>query len=508
MTIDSGLREMRSPRKDTRKDKVSSPLEGPAIPSIAPTFFPHRADRNIARDLLQRYADLIDAPQAFLDAATRPLPTCIWINPYKTDPPKAIAALEAIGIPDLEPVAWYPGAYRSRAWRKPGRTLPFACGWYFIQEEIALTAVRLLEPQPGDRVLDLCAAPGGKSAQIAARLGLTGVLVANEFKSPRLPSLHATLHRLGAPNIVTVQHDGRRIPLAAHSFDRVLADVPCSGEGTLRKHLRGSWRPAYSNQSSASAQAQLLDRALQLVKPGGIVVYSTCTFSPLENEAILDAVLGDRGVLEPGDIPGLQGLPGLRQWQGQHYRQDLVCARRFFPHFNDTGGFFVARIRRTEAQLSEMTPTAPEVPGVQPWRDRGVLDWFAERYGLEPSALENFALWTKSERTLWAAPQGCQPLPGLETIGLPFARLQASKTYKPTTTWLQHWGPRLQRNCVELPDRGALETFLAGGDLALSAPCESGFVGTRYGDYHLGCSHYRDGLLRSQFPKHLGSLAL
>ena len=468
-----------------------------------------RHPQGIARDLLARYASLIDDPQAFLEAAARPLPTCIWINPLKTNPQRAIAALQAASVADLEPVAWQPGAYRSLAWRKPGRTLAFACGWYFIQEEIALTAVRLLDPQPGDRVLDLCAAPGGKSAQIAARLGTTGVLVANEFKSPRLPGLHATLHRLGSPNIVTIQRDGRRISLAPHAFDRVLVDVPCSGEGTLRKHLRGSWRPAYSNQSSASAQTQLLDRALQLVKPGGIVVYSTCTFAPEENEAILDAVLGDRGSLELGEIPGLKGLPGLTQWQGRAYRQDLVRARRFFPHFNDTGGFFVARIRRTTAQLSDTIPKSEvqEPQGAKLQRDRAVLHWFAERYGFDAAAWADFNLWTKSEKTLWAAPTVCPPLPGLETIGLPVARLQTSKTYKPTTTWLQRWGSHLRRNCVELPDAAALKGFLAGEDLALNAAdCEPGFVCTRYGEYQLGCSFYRDGLLRSQFPKHLGSL--
>lgn len=470
----------------------------------APTF---SAPRDIARELLARYSCLIDEPQAFLAAVRRPLPVCIWVNPLKTTPEAAIAALAAAGITDLDPVAWHPGAYRSRTWRKPGRTLAFVCGWYFVQEEIALSAVQLLDPQPGDRVLDLCAAPGGKSAQIAARLGATGVLVANEFKGPRLPSLHATLHRLGSPNIVTVQHDGRLLPLVPHSFDKVLVDAPCSGEGTLRKHLRGSWRPAYSNKSSTSAQAQLLDRALQLVKPGGTVVYSTCTFAPEENEAILDAVLGDRGVLEPSEIPSLRGLPGLTQWQGQSYRQDLAHARRFFPHFNDTGGFFVARIRRTREQLSESVPVS-ESQAAKPWRDRAALQWFAERYGLDAAALADFKLWAKGEKTLWAAPASCSPLPGLETIGLPFARLQTSQTYKPTTTWLQCWGPHLQRNCIELPDAAALDRFLAGEDLTLARAdtLDPGFVCTRYENYQLGCSFHRQGLLRSQFPKHLGRL--
>lgn len=460
----------------------------------------------IARELLDRYASLIDDPQAFLEAAARPLPTCIWVNPLKSAPARAIAALAAGGVTDLEPVPWYGGAYRSRSWQKPGCTLAFACGWYLIQEEIALSAVCLLDPQPGDRVLDLCAAPGGKAAQIAVRLGATGTLVANEFKSPRLSSLHATLHRLGSPNFVTVRHDGRNLPLRPHSFDRVLVDAPCSGEGTLRKHRRDSWRPAYGNHRTASSQQQLLDRALQLVKPGGIVVYSTCTFSPAENEAILDAVLGDRGAIEPSAIPGLLGLPGLTRWQGRAYRQDLVNARRFFPHLNDTGGFFVARIRRTHRGVC--APTASVLPAAAtPWRDRAALDGFADRFGIAGERLAQFNLWAKGEKTLWAAPASCQPLPGWETLGLPLARLQSSKTYKPTTTWLQAWGAQLTRHCVELPNAEALRAFVTGRDLMLDAgEGSSGFVCARYRDYQLGCGFYRAGLLRSQFPKHLGRL--
>ncbi len=460
----------------------------------------------IARELLARYASLIDEPQAFLAAARRPLPTCIWVNPLKTDPARVLAALGADGIAnDLEAVCWpgATGAYRSRTWRKPGRTIAFACGWYFIQEEIALSAVALLDPQPGDRVLDLCAAPGGKSAQIAARLAGRGLLVANEFKSSRLPSLHATLHRLGTPNIITARHDGRTIPLPHHAFDRILVDAPCSGEGTLRKHPRDSWRPAYSSPNN---QQQLLDRALQLVKPGGSIVYSTCTFSPTENEAVLDAVLGDRGAIERSEIPGLKGLPGLTRWQGRAYRADLAHARRFFPHFNDTGGFFVARIRRSDAQLNPVDSATPPT-GVKLWQDRRVLEGFATRFGLASAQLDRFALWAKGEKTLWAAPIECSPVPGTETLGLPCARLQTSQTYKPTTTWLQHWGPQLADHCVALPSREALQAFLAGQDLALAAAdCSPGFVHARYCGYELGCGHYRDSLLRSQFPKHLGGL--
>ena len=264
---------------------------------------------------LTRYASLVDAPDALFKTLSRPLEPTIWTNTLKTSPDQLEKVLYQ-DRRDWSSIHWYPGGYRMRDGQKPGRSLPYSCGWYVVQEEIAWCAVRALNPQPGDRILDLCAAPGGKTAQLALAVGATGGVVANERSLSRLSALSHTITRLGLTNVISTHCDGRYFQAEPHSFDRVLVDVPCSGEGTLRKKAgrrsleQENWNERHSHRLTI-IQKQLLKRALDLVKPDGVIVYSTCTFAPEENEAVVDEVLGDRGVIEPWPIDGLIAAPGL-----------------------------------------------------------------------------------------------------------------------------------------------------------------------------------------------------
>ncbi|WP_448573790.1 methyltransferase RsmF C-terminal domain-like protein [Trichothermofontia sp.] len=460
-------------------------------------------------DALGRYHALLDTGAVDL---SQPLPPCIWRNPLKVGSSRFVDWLQSEAIAAV-PLAWYPEAFRCPGWQKPGATLAFAAGWYYVQEEIAMTAVQALDPQPGEVVLDLCAAPGGKTAQMALRVGQEGQVVANEKNLTRLASLTTTIARLGLWNVITTHADGREIALPNHAYDRVLVDAPCSGEGTFRKQSgrdrasAKSWNAAFS-QRLARVQQALLDRALQLVKPGGVVVYSTCTFAPEENEAVIDAVLGDRGSLEAIALGDLQSQPGLGRWQGQAYRADLHHARRFFPHHNDTGGFFLARIRRTTAHL---TPTvSPTVASpVQPIAPDAAIAWLGDRFGLAPMALANFQLWTKGKDKLWATTRTCQPTVPLvpQSLGLILLRI-GQADYKPTTFALQALGTQLQKNVMVLTTPAAVVQFLQGHSQPLQADVQSGYVHVRYQDFELGCGLYRDGYLHSQVPKVLRSLPL
>lgn len=454
---------------------------------------------------LSRYLPLINDPVAFWDSLHQPLPICFWVNPLKATPEQV---LKALGIA-AAPIGFVPHGYRVQQWVKPGATLAHFAGWYYLQEEIAMAAVAALSPQPGEAVLDLCAAPGGKTAQIALQVGSTGCVVANDFNASRLPQLTANIARLGLTNVMVYQQDGRRFPLPPHSFDRVLVDAPCSGEGRVRQRQRATqWQPHHS-QRIARVQQRLLDRALALVKPGGVIVYSTCTFAPEENEAIIDAVVGPRGTLEPVSIPTLQATPGITAWQGQSFRPDLQQACRYFPHQNNTGGFFVARIRRTEVDLSTEpstpSPPSPWLGQAPPVATQSPLDWFQKRYGVVPTALLPYQGWAKGKKTIWitdaatVSPAGGPPPQG---IGLPLAR-RLSRSFKPTTAALQRFGPWIQNQIVELPNLQAAQAFIQGDCQDLPDQVASGFVHVRYGSYHLGCGFYKEHQLHSQIPKTL-----
>lgn len=454
------------------------------------------------KQLLARYHSLIDDAKAFENCMAHPTPTCLTVNPLKTTSQAVINFLQKQNL-EFQPLSWYPHSFRIEHWKKPGLTLPFISGWYNLQEEIALTAVQTLDPQPQEYILDLCAAPGGKTVQIAQRLIGKGTVIANEMQVSRLSSLRAMLDRMGLSNVITTNYDGRKIPLPNHSFDRILVDAPCSGEGATRKAKRDQKAKDFNySLKIAKRQRQLLDRALDLVKPEGIIVYSTCTFAPEENEAVIDAVLGNRGELESAEIPNLKGMSGLDHWEGQNFRQDLVKAQRYFPHFNNTGGFFVARIRRNNVDLKQETPVKEEseTSPLKPLSETSPLDWFADRFGINPSLFSCYQLWVKGKDKIWLGEKQCQPPPQIlvQTLGMPLMRVGS----KPTTAALQRFGSEITCNVIKLENWESVQWFLQGKSQAVTFS-GSGYVHVRYGNYELGCGLYKDGILRSQIPKFL-----
>ena len=298
----------------------------------------------------ERYRSIIDDWEGFQDALRRPLPTCVWANPLKTTPAELEDHLRAQKI-DFEPLAWKVGAYRLRDLARPGTRLAYIAGLLQTQEEVSMVPVELLDLQPGHRVLDACAAPGSKTTQIGAKLGISGTVIANDRDFRRLRALARSLDRLGIVNTAVLNADATNLPEEIGSFDRVLADVPCSCEGTSRKNLEITAATPEDFTSRATIQQAILKRCVELCRPGGRVVYSTCTYAPEENEAIVDAVLeqfGDLVQLLPARLQGLDGTAGLARWGKREFSPQLKHALRIYPHHNDTGGFFVAVLKKRE----------------------------------------------------------------------------------------------------------------------------------------------------------------
>lgn len=291
-----------------------------------------------------RYRDIIPDWERFARIIDRPLPVCIWANPLKTTPAKLEALLADNSI-DVEAIDWCPGAYRLVDTAHPGNRLPFLAGLYQIQEEVSMLPVELLDVHPGQRILDACAAPGSKTSRIATRLGARGTLIANDRNYHRMAPLVRSLDRLGITNTAVMTADATNLVGSIGRFDRVLADVPCSCEGTSRKNPSATAATDDDFSRLCSVQRAILKRCLELCRPGGRVVYSTCTYAPEENEIIVDSVLRefrDRCHLVPARIAGFSASPGLLHWRGQRFVPQLERALRVYPHQHDTGGFFVA----------------------------------------------------------------------------------------------------------------------------------------------------------------------
>ncbi|MFB6163649.1 MAG: RsmB/NOP family class I SAM-dependent RNA methyltransferase, partial [Haloarculaceae archaeon] len=241
-------------------------------------------------EVLERYESLVDDPEGFYAACERPLPSVVRVNTIKATVERARRGLEAADI-DYEPADWHPGLLRLVD-AQPGANRPYFHGWLHGQEEVSAVPAWVLDPEPGERVWDACAAPGSKTTQLAALMDDAGLLVATDNNLGRISALRSNAERLGVTNVAVTNEDARNHslkPWGGEPYDRALVDVPCSCEGTIRKNpdALDDWSPEHV-EGIAGVQKGILRRAIEVTREGGTVVYSTCTFAPEENEAVLD----------------------------------------------------------------------------------------------------------------------------------------------------------------------------------------------------------------------------
>lgn len=235
--------------------------------------------------LIRMESQLGEEYPAFLQSLERPRAVALRFNPLKG---------EALQLPFVqEAVPWEPYGYYYDPQSRPGLHPYHEAGVYYLQEASAMAPVALLDPRPGERVCDLCSAPGGKATQIAGRLMGKGFLLCNEVNSKRAKILSRNVERMGISNaLVTNEHPQRLAEKYRELFDKVLIDAPCSGEGMFRKEEAAvtDWSQE-TVQMCARRQGEILHSGAQLVRPGGRLVYSTCTFAPEENEQAIAGFL-------------------------------------------------------------------------------------------------------------------------------------------------------------------------------------------------------------------------
>lgn len=254
-----------------------------------------------------------------------------------------------------EPVPWCKEGYYISRSSKAGNHPYHQAGLYYLQEPSAMAVVSALDPRPGEWILDLCAAPGGKSTQIAARLGGQGLLWSNEPSATRLKVLAENIERLGVGNcIISNELPAKLAQKLPQVFDKIVVDAPCSGEGMFRKNpsLRAQWTWR-GVEFCAERQKEILSAAVTMLKPGGTLVYSTCTFNPIENEGVIDWLLThfpDLSLLShPDPLPVFDG--GHPEWLLSNNR-DLEKCTRLWPHKLEGEGHFIALLRKTETGIS------------------------------------------------------------------------------------------------------------------------------------------------------------
>ena len=280
--------------------------------------------------------------EAFLKSLERPRAVALRFNPLKGVAP---------AMPFVrEPVPWEPHGFYYDPESRPGLHVYHEAGVYYLQEASAMAPVFLLDPQPGERVCDLCAAPGGKTTQIAGRMGGEGFLLCNEINPKRAKILARNIERMAVANaLVTNEHPANLAKKYPGFFDRVLVDAPCSGEGMFRKEETAvtDWSQE-TVEMCARRQAEILHSAARLVRPGGRLVYSTCTFAPEEDEEAVAAFLQEHPEFEPETLEAPWFVPGEN---GSH---------RMWPHKLLGEGHFAAVLKKTGGEESEADIPAGE----------------------------------------------------------------------------------------------------------------------------------------------------
>ncbi len=393
----------------------------------------------------------------------------------------------------LAPVPWAAGGYFYDPAARPGLHPWHEAGLYYLQEPSAMAPAALLAPRPGMRVLDLCAAPGGKSTQLLSALGGRGLLVSNELHPGRAKILSQNLERVGAANaLVLNEHPARLAERLPRFFDAVLVDAPCSGEGMFRKEAAAvaDWTPD-TPRICARRQREILESAAATVRAGGRLLYSTCTFSPEENEGVVSDFLRDHPEFSlvqpdaPWFAPGRPDLltdpvPGL----------EACC--RLWPHRLRGEGHFAALLQYNGLEASDL----PEEPGVPlPQEARALLD----RLG---AALPERRCLDFGGR-LFLLPPDCPSLRGLRTLRPGLCLGTAKKGRFEPDHALSHALPGLP--AVDYPS-GAPEVAASLRGETLPAGDAAGWLTITAEGLALGWAKSAGGVLKNHYPKGLRRL--
>ncbi len=296
--------------------------------------------------------------EKYWETVQKPSLKSIRVNTLKITPEDLKKKLEDKGWKIEQPFKNYPEIMLIKSKLQPGelgRALEHLLGYYYVQEVASMLPVLTLDPKKNETILDLCAAPGSKTSQIAARMENTGTLIANDLKIGRLKILASNLERCGVTNTIITKKDGialcKRLGDEGFKFDKILVDAPCSGEGTIRSvPVTLQMWSLKKVQSLSRLQKALLSSAIKILKVGGEIVYSTCTHAPEENEEVLDFIIKEFDNLEIEKISlPITCRPGIFGWAGREYNKEVGKSCRVYPQDkNDTEGFFVSKLRKVK----------------------------------------------------------------------------------------------------------------------------------------------------------------
>lgn len=397
----------------------------------------------------------------------------------------------------LSPVAWTREGFYYDKNDKPGKHPYHEAGLYYIQEPSAMAAVEYLQPEPGEKVLDLCAAPGGKTTQIAAKMKQQGLLIANEVVPSRAKVLSQNVERMGITNCVVLNEKPERLADEFENFfDRVLVDAPCSGEGMFRKDpdVTREWSLAQVDACSRR-QLHILDDASRMLRAGGRLVYSTCTFSPEENEQVVAEFVTKHPEFEIERVDVLPGFQsGRREWV-QNGDSHVERTIRIWPHRVKGEGHYIAVLRKTDG--AECWRAQKPFKSKLSRNQLQVYYAFASEH-LNKTPEGNFQLFGEQ---LYLVPSDMPSLKGLKVIrpGLHLGALKKNR-FEPAHSLALALRAEEIKRAVNF-DPSEIIPYLKGESLNIDG--EKGWYVVQVDGYSIGWGKWANHVLKNHYPKGL-----
>ncbi len=401
----------------------------------------------------------------------------------------------------LSPVPWEENGFYYTAQDTPGKHPYHEAGVYYIQEPSAMAPVPFLEVKPGDRVLDLCAAPGGKSTQIGVALQGEGLLVCNEIHPARAKILSENVERMGIRNaLVTNENPEKLRNIFAGYFDKILVDAPCSGEGMFRKNedAKEEWSPE-NVALCADRQDGILDCAADMLRPGGRLVYSTCTFAPQENEGSMARFIKRHPEFSILEVPIPEGFsvgnPAWAECEGEGIEHTM----RIWPHKVNGEGHFLAVLQK-EGTLSDTPPLS--LYGLEKGiSSKEIADYltFAKETLKNPPQ----GIYLKFGDQLYVAPEGMPALKGLKVLrpGLHLGTMKKNR-FEPSHALALALSEEevFHSHGLTVAD-GSAAAFIGGQ--TFSTEGEKGWYLITVNGYSLGWGKAAGGIMKNHYPKGL-----
>lgn len=431
--------------------------------------------------------------EAYLESYNNPKYQGIRVNTLKVDRAKWE---EVCPFMALEEVPWCQEGYYYKEPNKPSKHPYYFAGLYYMQEPSAMAPGAYVPIKEGDKVLDLCAAPGGKSTQVAAKLGQTGLLMSNDISASRTQALLKNIENFGTRNSMITNESPERLAAKLPGyFDKILIDAPCSGEGMFRKDEGAvkSWE-THGVEHCCNLQREILEHAYTMLKEEGMILYSTCTFSPEENEGMIQAFLNKHPLCEVVPLTPVGGiLSGHPEWT-EGGNPGLQGALRLWPHQLKGEGHFVCLIQKKE-QVEDCTKRLVVKKCI---KDIPVLKAFIEAH----THIDVHTPIIEIKDKVYLAIEDAPDLTGLRVVrsGLLIGELK-NKRFEPSHALTLAYEKEMFKQFInlEVDDINVIK-YLKGETLLIDAPKGYNVIGVE--GHPLGWVKSNNGTLKNQYPPH------